>query len=263
MTSPSSEPGEAAEHTTPRELAAPFAPADAVAPTKHPGSAGDEPGPAEPARSDETVAAFLRADRGFFERHQDLVAELRIPHPSGEAISLVEYQVGILRSQIEDERRRVAHIIARAREYEALSARLHGLTLALIAAPDQHRLEEVLHESMCRDLNAQCVTLKLFALPAPGEQADPLLDAFHDFLDRRHCLCGPLDPDKSQLLFGDFGAEVQSAALIPIRAGERSGVLAIGSGDEGRFRPDMATDILDHMGEIVGHRLQSIDHGHG
>jgi uncharacterized protein YigA (DUF484 family) len=50
--------------------------------------------------------------------------------------------------------------------------------------------------------------------------------------------------------------------LIPIRAGERAGVLAIGSGDEARFGPGMATDILDRMGEIVGQRLQVIDHGH-
>lgn len=271
MTEPSSGPGEVSEHATAPQLAAPFDPADALAPPQRPEQrpepAETDPGQAEPAWpgsiTDEAVAAFLRADPDFFARHPELVADLHIPHSSGPAISLVEHQIGILRGQIEDERRRLNHILARAREYEALSARLHGLTLALIDAPGQPRVEEVLHESMCRDLNAQCVTLKLFALPAPEEQADPLLDAFHDFLDRRHCLCGPLDADKSRLLFGDFGAEVQSAALIPIRAGGRSGVLAIGSGDAARFRPDMATDILDRMGEIVGHRLQSIDHGHG
>ena len=259
MTSQSSGPGEASEHAAPPQLAAPFAPAGVPAP---PEPEELEPDWAEAAGSDEAVAAFLVANPSFFERHPDLVANLRVPHPRGPAISLIEHQVSILRGQLEDERRRLAHIISRAREYEVLSARLHGLTLALIAAPDQHRIEEVLHEAMCRDLNAQCVALKLFSLPAPGDQADALLEAFHDFLDRRHCLCGPLDQDKSRLLFGDFGASVRSAALIPIRAGERSGVLAIGSDDETRFGPGMATDILDRMGEIVGHHLQAIDHAH-
>lgn len=226
-------------------------------PSSHPGS--PQPEPADP---DAAVVAFLAADPGFFVRHPDLVASLNIPHPSGPAISLVEHQVGILRGQLEEERRRLAHIIARAREYEGLSSRLHGLTLALIAAPDRARVEEILHEAMCRELNAQCVTLKLFALPADAAGTDPLAADFHDFLDRRHCLCGPLDPERSQLLFGDFGAQVRSAALIPIHAGGRSGVLAIGSGDPARFRPDMATDILDRMGEVVGHRLQTLDHGH-
>ncbi len=262
MTSQPSGPGEASEHDGPPQLAAPFAPAGVSAPPEQPEPEELEPTWAEAAGSDAAVAAFLTADPGFFERHADLVASLRVPHARGPAISLIEHQVSILRGQLEDERRRLAHIISRAREYEALSARLHGLTLALIAASDQQRVEEVLHEAMCRDLNAQCVALKLFSLPAPGDQADPLLEAFHEFLDRRHCLCGPLDVDKSQLLFGDFGTSVQSAALIPIRAGERSGVLAIGSGDKTRFGPGMATDILDRMGEIVGYRLQAIDHGH-
>jgi uncharacterized protein YigA (DUF484 family) len=217
--------------------------------------------------SEAAVTTFLMEDAGFFERNQDLVASLRIPHPSGSAISLVEHQVSILRGQLDDERRRLAHIIARARDYEALSSRLHTLTLSLIVAPDQRRIEAVLHEALCRELNAQCVTLKLFPVPSLGtqsaagnEELDPLVATFRDFIDRSHCLCGPLDPDKARLLFGDFGPRVQSAALIPLRAGERSGILAIGSGDEARFRPDMATDALDRLGEIVGHRLQALAH---
>ena len=262
MTSQSSGPGGGSEHSAPPPQAAPFDIAGPTALPQGPAADASEPGTTGP-EPEAAVAAYLRDNPDFFERHPDLVAGLRIPHPSGTAISLVEHQVSILRGQLDDERRRLAHIIARARDYEALSTRLHGLTLALIAATDQHRVEEVLHEAMCRDLNAQCVTLKLFALPASDTKADPLVAAFHDFLDRHHCLCGPLDPDKSRLLFGDFGGEVRSAALIPIRAGERSGVLAIGSSDAARFGHDMATDILDRMGEIVGHRLQAIDHGHG
>jgi uncharacterized protein YigA (DUF484 family) len=262
MTSQSSGPGELSEGDATLPQAAPFVAASSTAPTEDVGVAEADPSAPEPTESDDAVAAFLMADPDFFERHPSLVASLRIPHASGPAISLIEHQVGILRGQLEDERRRLAHIISRAREYEALSARLHTLTLGLIAAPDQQHVEEILHEAMCRDLNAQCVALKLFRLPAPGEDADPLVEAFHDFLDRRHCLCGPLDQDKSRLLFGDFGTSVRSAALIPIRAGERAGVLAIGSGDEARFGPGMATDILDRMGEIVGQRLQVIDHGH-
>jgi uncharacterized protein YigA (DUF484 family) len=237
-----------------------------AAPPATPATQAVTPEPTATPLSDAAVTTFLMEDPGFFERHQDLVASLRIPHPSGSAISLVEHQVSILRGQLDDERRRLAHIIARARDYEALSSRLHTLTLALIVAPDQGRIEAVLHEALCRELDAQCVTLKLFPVPTPGPDAegggpvDPLVAAFRDFIDRRHCLCGPLDAGKARLLFGDFGARVQSAALIPIRSGERTGVLAIGSGDEARFRPDMATDALDRLGEVVGHRLQALAH---
>ena len=256
------------------EQAMPFPPdsptLDAVGqavPPATPATQAVTPEPTTTPLSEAAVTTFLMEDAGFFERNQDLVASLRIPHPSGSAISLVEYQVSILRDQLDDERRRLAHIIARARDYEVLSSRLHTLTLSLIVAPDQRRIEAVLHEALCRELNAQCVTLKLFPVPTTGTQGasggeamEPLVAAFRDFIDRSHCLCGSLDPGKARLLFGDFGPRVQSAALIPLRAGDRSGILAIGSGDEARFRPDMATDALDRLGEVVGHRLQALAH---
>jgi uncharacterized protein YigA (DUF484 family) len=256
------------------EQALPFPPASPAPETQAQASAPAAPGVQAPTQETEArptgdaeVVTFLMEDPGFFERHPDLVASLQIPHPSGPAISLVGHQVGILRGQLEDERRRLAHIIARARDYEALSDRLHSLTLSLIVAPDQARIEAVLHEALCRELNAQCVTLKLFPVPdretqgaEGGAPTDPLLAAFRDFTDRRHCLCGPLDAKKARLLFADLGVRVESAALIPIRAGDRTGILAIGSGDGARFRPDMATDVLDRLGEVVGHRLQALAH---
>jgi uncharacterized protein YigA (DUF484 family) len=274
MTKKSEGPRKPRKNRLAAEQALPFPPASPA--PEAPAQAASVPAPAtqavtqEPSErppNDTEVVTFLMENPGFFERHQDLVASLRIPHPSGPAISLVEHQVGILRGQLEDERRRLAHIIARARDYEALSDRLHTLTLSLIAAPDQARIEAVLHEALCRELNAQCVTLKLFPVPdrdAPGAgggaPTDALLAAFRDFTDRRHCLCGPLDAKKAKLLFADLGVRVESAALIPIRAGDRTGILAIGSGDGARFRADMATDVLDRLGEVVGHRLQALAH---
>lgn len=44
--------------------------------------------------TEEAVAEYLETHPEFFERHPDLVAELRVPHASGHAISLIEHQVG-------------------------------------------------------------------------------------------------------------------------------------------------------------------------
>lgn len=79
--------------------------------------------------TEDAVVAYLAAHPEFFERHPDLVAELRVPHASGHAISLVEHQVGVLRGQLRTERRRLAQLIARAQDFEAVSSRLHSLSL--------------------------------------------------------------------------------------------------------------------------------------
>lgn len=36
-------------------------------------------------------------------------------------------------------------------------------------------------------------------------------------LDRRHALCDPLNTEHKQILFGDQGRNIDSAALIPLR----------------------------------------------
>jgi hypothetical protein len=167
----------------------------------------------------------------------------------------VEHQLGLLRSQLATERRRLSHLIARARDYETLSARLHALVLQLIAAPDLERIERVLRDSLCADFDAEAVTLRLFPVGAEADPSEPLVAAFLDFVDREHALCGPLDLERGGILFGDEHERIRSAALVPIRGQTRAGVLAIGSGDPGHFAAEMGTDHLDRLGEVVSRRL--------
>jgi hypothetical protein len=228
------------------------------------GASGRVKGPAEGADAleaglESTVAAYLRTHPDFFERNPDVLADLQVSHVTNGAVSLIEHQVNVLRRQLETERSRLSHLISRAREYESLSNRLHGLVLQLIPAADLAQLGSALEEALAREFSAEAVTLKLFPIdPVPDGQPDPLTREFLEFLDREHALCGSLVEDKTQILFGDLGAGVRSAALIPIRAPGRSGVLAIGAADPDRFKPDMGTDLLDRLGEIVSCKLAAL-----
>lgn len=211
-----------------------------------------------------TVAAYLRTHPDFFERNPEVLGELRVSHVTGGAVSLIEHQVNVLRRQLETERSRLAHLISRAREYESLSNRLHGLVLQLIPAADLEQLGAALEDALSREFSAEAVTLKLFPIdPGADPETDPLTLEFMDFLDREHALCGPLGDDRNQILFGEMGAEVRCAALIPIRAAGCSGVLAIGAADPARFNPDMGTDLLDRLGEIVSRKLAALSDAPG
>lgn len=243
----------------------------------------ESPAPSEPtddqgAALEGMVADYLCGHPDFLACHPDVLARLRIPHTAaGTAASLIEHQVKVLRTQLDTERNRLSQLIARAREYESFAARLHALVLALISAKDLEQVRAVLHEALMSEFSAQAITLKLFPVdPAAADgDRDPTEAAFADFLGRKHALCGPLDEAKMAALFGtpanpqpdsvggesvgDEGVDpVRCAALVPIHAGWRSGVLAIGATDPNRFKPDMGTDFLDRLGEIVSHRLRML-----
>lgn len=205
--------------------------------------------------SEALIVTYLRDHPDFFERHPELLARIRVPHASGSAVSLIEHQVGVLRGQLDTERNRLSHLISRAREFEQNSARLHGLVLQLIAAQSLADIRDALNVALRKEFNAAAVTLKLFTISTESAAEDSQARAFLDFVERDTSLCGPVDQDKNQFLFGDQSQRIRSAALIPIRADDTTGVLAIGSGDNSRFSPDMGTEMLDRLGEIVSCRL--------
>ena len=212
------------------------------------------------AVNDDSVAAWLMHHPDFLLRHPAVLAKLNVPHNSGGAISLIERQVAVLREQLAHERGRLHHLVARAHDYEALLTRVHELTLRLIVAPDSQQALHVLEQALRKHFKADAVAIKLFPLEAEARAGDPLVRDFVDFVDRNRCLCGPFAPEQAEALFGSLAVEIHSAALVPLRAHEHTGVLAIGSTDPKRFTPDMGTELLERLGAIAGAKLADLAH---
>ena len=218
-----------------------------------------QPDRAEQA-TDEAVAAYLLRHPDFLVHHPEVLAKLHVPHGSGGAVSLIERQVTVLREQLGAERGRLNHLVARAREYEGLAARLHELTLKLVLARDLAHVEAALEATLKEEFNADAVTLKMFPVDPDQRAADPLVQAFVDFVDRDRVLCGALAPEQSATLFGDAAEIIRSAALMPLKGHEQTGVLAIGSYDSHRFTADMGTDLLERLAAIAGAKLHDLAH---
>lgn len=218
-----------------------------------------EPNTNEPDEEKE-VADYLVAHPGFFERHLELLRDLRIPHPSsGQAISLLERQVMTLRDQVKRYRSQFDDLIQVARENDRLSRQLHELTLALIEA---HSLEEVLNtlqDELRSQFQADAVELRLFStadLERAVNQGEPGPALFRDFMSKGRPTCGVLQQEQLAYLFGSQAAETGSVALVPITGERTMGILAIGSRDADRFHPGKGTDFLRRLGEVVSRTLQ-------
>ncbi len=211
----------------------------------------------------QAVAAYLLRHPDFLVHHPEVLAKLHVPHGAGGAVSLIEHQVAVLREQLGKERGRLNHLMARAHEYDQLSARLHELTVQLITVPDLERACAALEAALREQFNAEAVAIKLFPVDPDKRADDPVVQAFVDFIDRDRCLCGPLAPKQAEPLFGSDAEAIQSAALVPMRGTEQTGVLAIGSRDPKRFTRDMGTELLERLGAIAGAKLTDLAHRQG
>ena len=91
---------------------------------------------------EESIAGYLQRNPEFFERHQAVLARLKLPHSrGGSTISLVERQIEVLR---EPELRRLRHVEHRDFSGRPIgSGRRRHRASAAGGRPDQPRVARV------------------------------------------------------------------------------------------------------------------------
>jgi uncharacterized protein YigA (DUF484 family) len=202
------------------------------------------------------VAPFLRRTPKFLGQVPDLAVSLLVPKEEGQAASLASYQLDVLRDKNRELNRRLNELFANAQENERLTVRTHQLSLALMRAGSAADTLRAMVAVLGEDFQGEIVRVVAFA-PVPGleadwlqvvPEADPALAPFRDFLAGSEPLCGRLNQDKLNLLYGEAQARAASAVLIPLPG---VGMLSVGSSDPNRFFPGMGTLFLRLMGEAL------------
>lgn len=213
----------------------------------------------------EDIENYLRNHPDFFLARPELLADIVIPHRSGEAVSLVEKQVKVLREQNEQARKRLHELIEIAKLNEDLAHRMHHLVLTLIDAADPGEIFKTLYENLKRNFRAEKVAIRLFAQPA-GTVAPAMAEfagkeagetgLFETLIEKRLPTIGVPNAEQQAFLFGSGGAEITSVVLVPLRGSNWGGVMAIGSSDPDRFQKGMGVELLANMGEVLSFILK-------
>lgn len=219
---------------------------------------------AEEELAEHQVAQYLRNHPEFFVRNTDVALQLQIPHACGSAVSLVEYQISVLRDQNRQLKRKLKDLVQTGRENDRLSERILGLTRALLAADTLESTLAALEQTLTGEFHAEAVSLRVFGSSAgAGEFApcmldrnDPALTPFSAFFKSNRPLCGRLKREQLEFLFPDEADAIGSAALVGLGDHARFGLMAVGSRDENRFHPAMGTLYLSRMGLLIGYALR-------
>lgn len=215
--------------------------------------------------TEEQVVEYLAQHSDFFQDHLDLLEKMHIPHPTGNAISLIAKQLEIFRRKHQEQENQLNALIDIARENDIAFSRMHELTLAMLEA---NNLEEAI--ANLNEVLAECFLTDFVSIKIIGEHPDsPInnlfvdpdddgLKLFSNVLSENQPKCGRPTLLQAQFLFGESAAEVRSCAIIPMVFTRLEGLLAIGSRDEGRFHYSMGNLFLTQMSEIIGTRLISL-----
>lgn len=210
--------------------------------------------------TDSMVAEYLRMHPDYFNQYPDLLARLNVPHVTGNAVSLIERQVSLLREQNEKTRKRLKELIGIARHNEELAVRIHQLALKLMDSAEPKDIFATLYNNLSEVFRTDRVAVRLFAKPAfvdsyPGEEfVDPGANEFALFrsiINKGTPLSGQLKRQQQVFLFGDEGDDIASAVMVPLRGKGWGGVLAIGSVQSDRYQENMGVELLNNFGEVL------------
>jgi uncharacterized protein YigA (DUF484 family) len=205
------------------------------------------------------IAAFLRARPDFLDQHPELLKDLVLSHDSGQAVSLVERQVHLLREENRTLQKRLDALMGHARTNEQLNRRIQVLSLALLNAVGLPAVGDVLVQRLREDFGADDARVLIFASASITDTGSIVRFAgddaaarqpFASLLESGKAYCGAVEAAQQEVLFGAEEAAA-SAVLMPLSGAQWTGIFAIASRQAERYRSEMGTEFLDFLTEVL------------
>ena len=216
--------------------------------------------------SAEHVIDYLNQHRDFFADKPSLLTDMYLTHDSGDAISLVERQVAILRERNIDMRQRMNRLLDNARDNDKLFEKTKWLILELISAENLSGIADILLHGFHREFDIDYTSLLIYGeypqtLSTNGARIvllDEAKEHLGTFIDNHNVVCGQLSTGEQQFIFTDQASSINSTAVIPLKYRSSIGILAIGHSDDKHFHTGMDTLFLSYIGDVLARLLQKI-----
>ncbi len=211
------------------------------------------------ALNDTLVLKYLREHSDLLVRFPELLLELEVPHRCGKAVSLVEYQLSVIKDQNRSVKRRLRELIDNARSNQKLVQRLLQLSVSFYECERVGDVISTVYQALGDDFDIDVAAMRLFGKSPCEHGVSPeficmdehVRALFSHVLKAGGPICGRLQSAQLEFLFGPRRVEIGSSALLPLGRQGDLGLLAMGSKDPQRFHPAQSTDFLRHVAELL------------
>ncbi|MCY7386749.1 MAG: DUF484 family protein [Burkholderiales bacterium] len=212
------------------------------------------------ALTSEQIADFLRANPDFFESNFDVLLNINVAHPhGGRTVSIPERQLIATREKVKLLESKLSELITFGQENDALSEKIHRLTLGLIACTSQDQLIDTLYLDLLDNFQVPHVAVRFWnvVLPeSPTPEYQPVAAELLQFVAAMTGpYCGSHPVYETNLWFGEHAPHLKSYALIPLKQDDTFGLLLLASENAERFYTDMGTVFLTRIGDVFAHCL--------
>ncbi len=209
------------------------------------------------------VSRYLSENPTFFLKHQQLLADMFLPHESGQAVSLLERQVNLLRERNIETRKRLSELLEQGQANDVLFKKTRGLILDLLASKNINDLSHKLTAYCLQEFQVDAAQFTLIANEHTHKvtHGQVLAEAeikltMVNLLTRSEPWSGVFRAEELAVLFGDKLNDSASAIVMPVRLNNKAlGFIALGSQDVNYFTSSMDTLFLSFIAEVLAQLL--------
>lgn len=205
--------------------------------------------------NDDDVATYLKAHPEFFQHQAELLAQITLSSPHGDAaVSLGERQMGVLRDKLRLLEGKLAELIRFGEENDAIAGKVHALAVSIMGANSFGDAARALYSHLGGGFAVPHVAVRLWGIiPGVEPEFSPVSDAMKTLAGSlAHPYCGSSNGQEAVEWFGERSGHIRSMAQIPLwNDGKCFGLLVLASEESGRFYPDMGVLYLSRIGEMA------------
>lgn len=212
--------------------------------------------------SNKEIAEYLILNPNFFKENPEVLNSIEIIHESGAAVSLIQKQVELLRSNYNSTTDKLMELLGIAKNNEDIFILTKELILSLIDASSIEEIVALLEKSFVADFGAKNSKVLFFTessknLPK-GRVKNPAeaRNILGNLLKPGKIFCGEVNKEVAKFIFNQK-TSVKEMALVPLNSSSLLGLIALGSDQPGKYSDNKDTLFLDFIAEVVSKLIDS------
>tara|TARA_Y100000590_G_scaffold427597_1_gene537939 strand:- start:1650 stop:2324 length:675 start_codon:yes stop_codon:yes gene_type:complete len=206
--------------------------------------------------STEEIAEYLILNPNFLIENPEVLNSIKIIHDSGAAVSLMQKQVELLRSNYNSTTDKLMELLGVAKANEDIFILTKELILKLIDASSVEEILDLLEKSFVTDFGAKESKVLIFTdsyknfSKSRVKKPTEAISVLGEFLNNGKIFCGKASKAVIKFIFNQKSG-VEEIALVPLNSNSLSGLIALGSDQPGKYTDNKDTLFLDFIAEVV------------
>ena len=214
--------------------------------------------------TEKDVVNYLLENSDFFIKNPQALEALEIKHESGDAVSLIERQVELIKEKSNKTVSKLKELLSNAHLNETLFIKVKDLVKIILKSRQLEDLSSSTENFFKNEFETDACKVIFFTQedlfkiePKRIILPEIATQIFSNIFREKEIFLGALNNELSTIVFG-AKAEIQEGAICKIKSEKVAGILALGARTEEKYSKDKDTLFLSFVLDVLSYQIDKI-----